>query len=376
MNLLKTIEDKFYIKQWDIGLCKGNAEQLLKEGLNNLSFTWIQPASKTEVYADPFILPSEGEKFKIVFEQLDLRDGCGYISMATIENNYNNVQIKTLLHTGNHLSYPFVFVNKDTTYIIPESSSQHSVEAYPFNQNQNTISRIKNLISGEKLLDSTILFYNNKYWLFATKSGKYSNANLYIYHADHLDGPYEEHHLNPVKKSLNGSRPAGNFILYNGNWFRPAQNNKSYYGQSVTIHRLIVLNEFEFLEEPIVEIKPPRDCKDWHGIHTINLNGEAIVIDRLKRIFSPINSVKILAGKFVNRIKSIMHDEIIYTISLQKQLDYFKKNKLHQSIVRTARSTITRLIQSTVFDNLPKSLSKITFLQKIVSRTWHRNNNN
>lgn len=373
MNVIDTIEDKCYIKQWDIGLCKGNIEELLKEGLKNNEFRWIHPSSKTQVYADPFILPFEEEKIKIVFEHLDLRDGCGNISLATTDKDYNNVQIKTLLHTGKHLSYPFVFVNNEITYIIPESSSQHTVEAYPFNQNRNTPAKIKKLISGEKLLDSTILYYNHKYWLFATKSGKHSNSDLYIYYANQLEGPYEGHHLNPVKKSLNGSRPAGNFISYNGEWFRPSQNNKSYYGQSVTIHRIIVLNELEFLEEPIVEIKPPGQSKDWHGIHTINLHGDTIVIDRLRRIFSPIDSIKIFVGKMAHVLKSLIPNESICTISLQKQLDYFKKNKLHQSIIRTPQSTITRFIQSTLFDHFPKSLSKISFLQKIISRTWHRN---
>lgn len=326
MNIIQRILDKTYIKQWDIGLGKGDFEKILKKGLKNIAFTWIHPIGKTQVFADPFIISTDEKNIKILFENLDLRDGCGKISIATMDRLYNIEHIKPLLNTGKHLSYPFTYVQGENTYIIPESSRQCTVQAYQFNKYRDSLFKTKPLITGEKLLDSTILFYQNKFWLFATKSGRKSNTDLYIYYADRFEGPYEGHHQNPVKKSLNGSRPAGNFIHYNGEWFRPAQNNQSYYGQSVTIHRIITLNEFDFLEEPLVEIKPPENSHDWHGIHTINFEGDTIVIDRLRRIFSPVNSIRIIWGKLIYRIKSVLKHESIFTIPFKEQLDYFKES--------------------------------------------------
>jgi hypothetical protein len=145
------------------------------------------------------------------------------------------------------------------------------------------------------LLDSTILKHNNKYWLFATMTGKDSNSKLYIYFSDKLLGPYTPHPCNPVKNSPNGSRPAGDFILIDGVIYRPSQNCANQYGESITINKIQILDEQHFAEEPYMEV-----CMNLSNytsdkiltIHTINVIGDIIVVDGVRSTFSPKNQWK------------------------------------------------------------------------------------
>ena len=221
---------------------------------------------------------------------------------TTVDNEFRPVFTKQVLDTNSHLSYPNVFKENNKTYIIPEASKSGHVTCYEFDFATKSLINPKNIVLDLPLLDSTILVYNNKYWLFATKRGEHSNSKLFIYYADEMCGPYIPHANNPVKTGADGSRPAGNFIELDGNIYRPSQNCAEYYGKSVTISKVTKLNEREFEEEPVMEVKPPHQSGFNYGIHTINVVGDVIVIDALKRIFMPLEQVKIfLKNIFKNK---------------------------------------------------------------------------
>jgi len=105
------------------------------------------------------------------------------------------------------------------------------------------------------LRDCTILKYEDKYWLFGILSedeGK--DYKLYVFFSDTLLGPYISHASNPLRNGLDGTRSAGNFIIVDGVIYRPTQNCKNGYGESITINKLTRLNEISVTEEPYMTI--------------------------------------------------------------------------------------------------------------------------
>ncbi len=302
MKIREEIKSKLYIKQWSIGVAKGSFSDFLKKGHTGLQYKWISPKEKTRLFADPFIFDGKDNDYKIIYEDLCLIEGFGKLSVTNIDRNLNVLSSSVVLNTGKHISYPKTLYMDNKLLVIPESSASNQLISYEYDFNKNKLINKVALIEKKELLDSTILYHENKYWLFATHLGNNSNSELYIYYSRSLYGPYEEHQLNPVKKSLNGSRPAGNFIKFNHCVYRPAQNNEEYYGKSITLFKINKLTENEFSEEEIIEIKPPVNSAFSHGIHTINFLNEIIVIDGLRIIFSPIDKINI----YLNKIKKLM----------------------------------------------------------------------
>lgn len=163
-------------------------------------------------------------------------------------------------------------------------------------------------------MDSTVLKYNGKYWIFGTISGKGSNSKLYIFFSESLFGPYIPHPGNPVKDTLNGSRPAGNFFEINGNLFRPSQNCEKEYGESITINKVNVLNELQFDEEPYFSIAPKKEDRDVNRIftmHTFNVLNDIIVVDGLRWSFSLRHQWKYFLKNrdYARRLKKLNADE-------------------------------------------------------------------
>jgi hypothetical protein len=305
MNIFYKIADKLFIKQWNIGLARISMEELIHKKNYNPDYRWIPIHNTKRFFADPFIFKNGDGHINVIYEDYSLDDQYGKISLTTVDENFRPIHTKEMLDTRSHLSYPNVFLENGKTFIIPESSKSGHVTCYEYDFVNKKLTNAKNIIKNLPLLDSTILTHNNKYWLFATKRGENSNSKLYIYYADHMSGPYIPHAANPVKNSLNGSRPAGNFMKVNGEIYRPSQNCADYYGKSVTINRVTVLNEREFKEEAVVEIGPPKKSGFNYGIHTINVIDDVIVIDALKRIFMPVEQVKIFFKKMFRSDKSL-----------------------------------------------------------------------
>lgn len=290
MNFLQKLLDKFFVKQWTIGVAKLDINRFEKNGIDGIDFFWI-PVNNSDVFiADPFVFKNQDGNVHILYEDYSY-SSYGTISMKILNPNFETIITKSLLNIGSHLSYPNVFSKNGKTYVMPESSKANNLYCFEYDFSENSLVNQKTIIANEPLLDSTILEHNGKYWLFATKRGPESNNKLYIYHSNRWDGDYIPHKLNPIKDNLSGSRPAGNFIKINNNIYRPAQNSSEYYGKSISLYKLISLNEIEYVEEHFLDIRPPQNTKFKFAMHTINIADNVIVVDGLRRIFNPFRQI-------------------------------------------------------------------------------------
>lgn len=312
MNLFSKIIDKLYLKQWSIGISDQSIENIIRNKKIEHKFTWFPLDNKYQFFADPFIFKLPNNRYCILYEDYSYREQYGKISMRILDNNNTPLSIKTVLDTKSHLSYPSIFVEDQQIYVFPEAGASGKLSCYCYDDSNKSLNFKSNIIN-LPLKDATILKYNRKYWIFSTKGGKNSNSQLYIYYSDNLFGPYISHDMNPVKTQINGSRPAGNFIIVDNEIYRPSQNSDKYYGSSISIYKINHLDEKDFEEEFYMSIVPEEKGRFNFGLHTINHVDNLIVIDGLSRSLLPITQLKTFFRKKYEKIlkKSDQNQAII-----------------------------------------------------------------
>lgn len=290
MGIIQKYRDKLCLKQWGLGFLKADIRDIIRNRQTDLSFNWLSVEDPDVSYADPFIFKAPDGRIHLLFENVTSYDMDGTISLMVCDELFSPVLEKTVLDNREHLSYPYVFQKNGTTYVFPENAFKGALLCYEFDTASKTFIHPKKILD-QPAIDSTILKYNNKYWLFCTMLGEELNSALHIFYSDELTGPYTAHAANPVKKALNGSRPAGNFIEVDGEIYRPAQNCVNYYGESITINKLIKLSVTEFEEEEYMIIESNPGDEFNYGIHTINAVDDLIIVDGQKRHFQPFRQI-------------------------------------------------------------------------------------
>jgi hypothetical protein len=245
-------------------------------------------------HADPFLLKTNDGSVKILFEDFAFDDYYGKIALMKVDEMFNQVDKVILLDTKSHLSYPFIFSENNRIFVFPEAGYSGRLTCYEYDEVNQSLTFLKVIID-LPVLDPTIIRHNNKYWMFGTLIGKDSDSKLNLYFSNELLGPYTPHPANPVKNSLNGSRPAGSFIVVDNMVFRPSQNSENQYGESITIYKVLKLDETGFIEEPYMDLQINPNKKsngEILTIHTINVIDDTIVVDGTRWTFSPMIQLK------------------------------------------------------------------------------------
>lgn len=289
-NLIK----KIIFKQWVIGICRTNIKEIIRTKKFDPQIKWIFPPSLNKFYADPFLFPSSDCGIKIFLEDFKYKDEYGKIALISLDNNLHHIDSKYILDTKSHLSYPFIFCQDNRYFLFPEAAESGKLTCYEYDLTKEQLFYVKDILTSP-LLDSTLIKYENKYWIFGVTGNNNSSYQLHIFFSHNLLGPYEAHRCNPIKSGLNGIRPAGNMIEVDNIFYRPTQNCQNNYGESITINRIVKLSETEFVEEKYMEISinKKRKCnKRIHSIHTINGFENLLVVDGKYWTFSPLHQYK------------------------------------------------------------------------------------
>lgn len=264
----------FKHEKWMIGILNKKIQDVFEKGLNLNNIFWLPKPTKNNAYADPFGVELKNKKL-ILFENYSLKNQKGKIS-AFYLNNSKVIGPKDIIQKPYHLSYPYILEVNEDIYFIPESHESKNLVLYKCEEFPYKWKLERVLMKNINALDSTLFFYKNKWWLFCTKFEKFPNTNLYIYYANELFGPWYNHPKNPVKSDIRSSRPAGTPFYYKNILIRPAQNCAKAYGAKIIFNKIITLNENDFKELPLKELKIG---KNFDGIHTISSIGNNTLID-------------------------------------------------------------------------------------------------
>lgn len=231
-------------------------------------------------WADPFIRKIN-TGYEIFLEEFCLSNCKGVIKKIKIDKRANIIEQSICIDEPWHLSYPFIFKEKDDYYMIPESSQNNKLIIYKENKENNKWKVFKVLFDEGNLFDATVYKEGEKFWIFVNRSGfsERPDQELFIYHTnDILKGNLTGHINNPVKIDIASSRPAGNLFTYKNNLFRPSQNCSKYYGGELKINKVINLNNTQY-EEEVYRTLSPFWNNNYNSLHTVNFCEDAIVYD-------------------------------------------------------------------------------------------------
>ncbi len=278
-----------YAPQWHIGWrITGDAGVWRNHDLTGAP--WHRLKERPHNFAaDPFAVTWQGRTV-VFFEELDHRVGKGIIAAIEFDEHGPVGEIFTALEEPWHLSYPFLIEDGGELWMIPECSTTNEVSLYRCKRFPDQWERHATLLSDVELGDATITQHEGRYYLFGVTrdgSGGYSDT-LSIYYADSLMGPWLPHAQNPVLLDRANARPAGNFVIRDGQLWRPVQDCSRGYGAAVALAEVTELSPTRFAQIRRHHVTP---SSHWPGrnLHTLNRLGRLEVIDGTRiqpKIFS------------------------------------------------------------------------------------------
>lgn len=267
----------FYINQWTI-LYKFDSEKNISKSFYN--FKKILPP-KDRFWADPHII-KKNDKYYIFIEELIYKQNKGFISVIEINNKGKLSKPVKVLENDYHLSYPFVFEKNGVYYMIPESKQNNTIDLYKSINFPYEWIHEKTLIKNISAVDSTLHYYQNKFWLFTNvvkNKGASSFDELFLFHSNELvSDDWTPHPLNPIVSDVKKARPAGNLFIHNDNLYRPSQNCSKHYGYGMQINQVLKLSEDEYEEKVVRSIYPNWD-KNLFATHSLSSCDNLTVID-------------------------------------------------------------------------------------------------
>ncbi len=229
------------------------------------------------INADPFLFV-HNEKLYLFYESKILGIPA-VINMIFTDDLEHWSKPVTVLKEEFHLSFPYVFEENNTVYMIPETGQDHSVRLYAATNDELTqFNLVNKLIERKKAKEKPLIDYcdssvyknEDKYYLFTSECSK----NLYalrLFYSDYLNGPYFEHIMSPVVRSNKTGRCGGNIFKYENNLFRIAQDCEQGYGDNIHILKINELSTEKYDEEIIKENVFPRKKFYAKGGHQLNI---------------------------------------------------------------------------------------------------------
>ena len=269
-------------EQWTIGIYRSNTPF----NFNQIQ-RWLNPLLKAEdvtdvsakFVADPFII-KEGDVWNLFFEVYNNDTQQGDLAVATSTNTWIWNYGKVILDEPFHLSYPYVFKSEGEYYLIPESFEDNSIRLYKADEFPTKWSYVKTLIEGRDYVDNSIVFFNDKWWLFSSVT---SNDTLYLHYADSLTGPWQEHPQSPiVTEDLHKSRPSGRLLIYNDNLYRFTMDVKPSIGtHQVMAYEITEITPTSYSEQlaqeaPVVMASGSGwNAQAMHQLDLMQINGDS-----------------------------------------------------------------------------------------------------
>lgn len=236
---------------WSIGIYTGKSPCTLAPSpyISNPVLTHEDVSDVPAMFvADPFMV-RVNEAWYMFFEVFNWRTNKGEIGLATSKDTVSWSYQKIVLAEDFHLSYPYVFEWMNEFYMIPESHQAGSVRLYKAVDFPSKWSHVGNMLSGPYFVDSSLVRYCGKWWLFTETNADVKHDTLRLYYANDLAGPWLEHPESPIiQGNPHISRPAGRVLVVDGNVIRYAQNCHPYYGTEVRAFVITELTTMRYRE--------------------------------------------------------------------------------------------------------------------------------
>jgi hypothetical protein len=274
----RAVQKALAVEQWFIAFAFGRPADAALAG-----YTRLMPPRDRD-WADPFALERNG-RYYIFFEEVPFATRKGHISVLEVDRAGRASAPVRVLERDYHLSYPFVFEDDGSLYMIPESAANATVELWRCVEFPHRWRHEANLLEGVRCVDATLHRAAGRWWMFgncAAGGSELFDDELCLFSAEKLTGEWQPHPANPVQSDPRGSRPAGRLFVREGTLYRPAQLCVPRYGAGLAIHEVVKLGAHEYAERTVQRLVPPAES-GLLGLHTLNQAGELTVVDAFVR---------------------------------------------------------------------------------------------
>lgn len=273
--------DKLYWKQWILLYHFGDQSAF---PVHATEFKQLIPP-EDRFWADPFAFEHQG-RHAIFIEELEYADNIGYLSVINFNEQHEPVLPPVpILKKPYHLSYPHVFEDRGTIYMVPETSQNGTIELYRAQRFPDKWEFVINLMTGVRAVDTTIWHHDGKYWMFtniAQAPGASTCDELYLFYSeDLLSDSWRPHPANPIVSDVRHARQAGRVFQAGEHWYRPSQDCSGAYGKAIQIHRIDLINDMYYRETPVGRVDPDWD-EDIVCTHTLTHMSGLSCIDAMK----------------------------------------------------------------------------------------------
>ena len=231
--------------------------------------------------ADPFLWEHLGRTY-CFFETYDYRTSKGCISVGELDDR-GLVDVRTVLSTDCHLSFPFLFEHDGQLFMMPESCGNKRLEIWRCDQFPDRWELHSTALEGSVAADSHLARIGEDWWLFTNISDDPFGDMSSELHLFRVDGPDlanpVPHPLNPVVFDSRTARNAGRLIERGGTFYRPSQDNShGVYGYGLNIMRIDHISLEDYSETLVRKIEP--DFREGIiGCHHVDTRGDLVVFD-------------------------------------------------------------------------------------------------
>lgn len=231
-------------------------------------------------WADPFPVVISDDIAHIYLEEWQDPVGRGQIAVLEVNRDGGFKHLGTCLETDGHLSHPHVFNWSGERFMIPETSSNRTVEVYR-QQNGDPLQWELETVAMEQVhaVDVTVEQIGDRWWMWTNLGQPETSVHdeLHIFYCDSPLGPWTPHPANPVVSDPGRARPAGGLFFWGQRLCRPAQDCSHRYGRALTIFEVTELTTSRFRERPLLRLEP--GSFGANRLHTLNTDRWIRVID-------------------------------------------------------------------------------------------------
>jgi hypothetical protein len=278
-NSKRKVQESLKKPHWQLGLVQ-RKEWDLSQPLNWQSIKILENKKSSHTFwADPFPMKLDNRSH-VFLEEWDKKKKKGRISLWE-----KGKEPKVILEEPWHLSYPFLWKEKEQFYLIPESAEAGKLYRYE-SENFPDKWKPREEFFSEEAYDPTIWKTDEGYWLFVNQKSHPAASpfdELYLYFSESWDKPdWKSHPQNPIVSDARKSRPAGNLFVENGKLYRPAQDSELRYGHRIRIQEVLQLDKNTYQEQEAYILNPPMKAGIL-GMHTINFTEDIVYLDFYSR---------------------------------------------------------------------------------------------
>lgn len=227
--------------------------------------------------ADSFLFVKGDELF--LFYEMQHWDNPGVIAMRKTRDLKSWTEPVVVLKQPFHLSFPYVFMDNEVVYMVPESQESDAIHLFRADNDELTsFSKVRTLLRQERtdgihynLNDSHIYKKNNTYYLFTSYQKNWMYYQELYVTDDLLKGKFVLHPKSPICKSNEFGRNGGSLIHYDNRLLRVTQDCHRDYGDNVSLMEIDVLSSENYQEHVFRKNVLPANSIFREGGHQLNI---------------------------------------------------------------------------------------------------------